>query len=86
MLQKTMDELVTKVGGSIVYIYSQENQDNMENENEMVGYCDEQLLRDKLSKAGNDTLNLYCGPPPMNKVVNAALMQIGHEERMIIKF
>ena len=51
-----------------------------------VGFITEKMLKDHLPAPGFETLILYCGPPPFEKMMKQHLGKLGHQPTAQFKF
>lgn len=51
-----------------------------------VGFVTKDILQAQLPGPAEDIKVLYCGPPPMNKAMQAALEDLGYKSDMLFKF
>lgn len=51
-----------------------------------VGWLNEEMLKNNLPKPSEDTIILYCGPPPFEKMVDEKLKGLGYTDSMLFKF
>lgn len=71
MLKKTIQQLVSSTKANILYLFSQDP-------NHQSLYLDQLILSQFLHPPSPACLNLFCGPKPMNKLINKTLQSIGH--------
>ena len=63
--------------------------DSKGDENEWLGFTgfvSKSMIANSLPEPSNETLVLLCGPPPMMRSVEKALLELGHEKRNIHMF
>lgn len=51
-----------------------------------VGFVDSEMMRKNLPAPGKDTLILFCGPPPFEKMMKKNLSDLGYADDMFFKF
>jgi len=51
-----------------------------------VGFVDPNMMVKNLPAPSKDTLILYCGPPPFEKMMKKNLTELGYEDDMFFKF
>jgi len=60
--------------------------DAKENWKQGVGFITKEMLAENLPAPGPDTLILFCGPPPFERMMKQHLEQLGYDEDMLFKF
>jgi NAD(P)H-flavin reductase len=60
--------------------------DEKENWKQGVGFITKEMLKKNLPAPGPDTLILYCGPPPFEKMMMQHLKDLGYTNEMQFKF
>ena len=53
---------------------------------EGVGFMTKQMIQKHMPAPGPDTLILFCGPKPFNKMLKTVLPELGYTEDMMFKF
>ncbi len=51
-----------------------------------VGFVTKEMIKEKLPAPGEDTIILYCGPPPFEDMMKKHLAELGYSEDMCFKF
>lgn len=51
-----------------------------------VGFVTEHMIKEKLPAPSNDTIILYCGPPPFEDMMKKHLTTLGYGDDMVFKF
>jgi cytochrome-b5 reductase len=51
-----------------------------------VGFVTDTLLKEKMPEPGEDTIILYCGPPPFEDMMKKHLAVLGYKDSMVFKF
>lgn len=57
-----------------------------QNWNYGVGFVDPAMMVKNLPAPGKDTLILFCGPPPFEKMMKKNLTELGYDDNMFFKF
>jgi cytochrome-b5 reductase len=52
----------------------------------LTGHLDKQMLKKYLPEPSNDTLIMFSGTKPLNKMILKALEDLGYTDEMIVKF
>ena len=60
--------------------------DEKENWKQGVGFITAEMLKEQMPAPGPDTLILYCGPPPFEKMMKTHLSNLGYDDTMQFKF
>jgi hypothetical protein len=51
-----------------------------------VGFVTQQMLQDTMPPPGEDSMVLYCGPPPFEDMMKKHLTELKYTDNMIFKF
>ena len=51
-----------------------------------VGFITKEMLAEKMPAPSEETLILYCGPPPFEKMMKQHLTELGYNDKMQFKF
>lgn len=51
-----------------------------------VGFITKEMLKENMPEPGPNTLILYCGPPPFEKMMKQHLTDLGYDDTMQFKF
>lgn len=60
--------------------------DESENWKQGVGFITKEMLKANMPAPGPETLILYCGPPPFEKMMRQHLEELGYDDTMQFKF
>ena len=60
--------------------------EEQENWNMGVGFITKEMLAEKMPAPSEETLILYCGPPPFEKMMKQHLTELGYNDKMQFKF
>lgn len=54
--------------------------------NYSVGFVTDSLLKEKMPEPAEDSIVLYCGPPPFEDMMKKHLTTLGYKDSMVFKF
>lgn len=60
--------------------------EDSENWEQGVGFVTKDMLKEHMPAPGPDTMILYCGPPPFEKMMSQHLSELGYDQDMQFKF